>query len=190
MSYRELIDALNSECDEKIRCIRQEADADAGKFREEVLKRVCELKDLYGREQSSAVRTETAAILAKARDTARTERLDAEKKLSDRLYLTAVRSLGRLRDEQYQDVLSSLIHELPPGLWEVVKVNPEDREFVRGFFPDAEIVDASSGVAGGLEVSGRNGTVRIVNTFEKRLERAWPEMLPEIMKDVYRSLSK
>jgi len=29
-----------------------------------------------------------------------------------------------------------------------------------------------------------------VNTFEKRLERAWTEMLPEIIKDVYRELSE
>jgi vacuolar-type H+-ATPase subunit E/Vma4 len=30
--------------------------------------------------------------------------------------------------------------------------------------------------------------VRVANTFEKRLERAWEEMLPEIMKEVYAAI--
>jgi len=190
MSYQELIGALNRECEERVRQIRQAAESDAGKVRAEVLKKVCEIKESYGREQSSAARTQTDSILSKARDTARSNRLRAEKELSCRLYSVAVRSLRHLRDERYRDVFLSLVNELPPGLWEVVKVNPEDRDFVRGFFPDAEILDSGPGITGGLEVVGRNGSVRIVNTLEKRLERVWSEMLPEIMKDVYRELSK
>jgi vacuolar-type H+-ATPase subunit E/Vma4 len=39
-------------------------------------------------------------------------------------------------------------------------------------------------ITGGLETISTEGEVRVVNTFEKRLERMWEEMLPEIMKEV------
>jgi V/A-type H+-transporting ATPase subunit E len=189
MSYRELIEALNRECEEKLQQIRQEAECDAGKFREEVLKKVCELKDRCGREQSAAVKAQREAILSRAVDTARTNRLRAEEALSGRLHGLAVRSLVTLRNEHYREVLSSLVAELPPGPWEVVKVNPEDRELARTLLPGAEVIEATPGITGGVEAEGRNGSFRVVNTFEKRLERVWPEMLPEIIKDVYRDLS-
>ncbi|MCL4474840.1 MAG: V-type ATP synthase subunit E [Nitrospirae bacterium] len=189
MSYRELIDALNKECEEKVRKIWQEAEAEAEKIRAEVSKRACEMKERYGRDRSSAARTRTDAILSEAGSAARVNRLRAEKELSRRLYQVAVHSLRHLRDERYRDVCLSLAHELPPGPWKVVRVNPEDREVARGFFPGSEILN-EPGITGGLEVMGRKGSVRVVNTFEKRLERAWTEMLPEIMKDVYRELSE
>jgi V/A-type H+-transporting ATPase subunit E len=187
MGYQELIDALNEECKERVRTIRQEAEAEAAKIRAEVLKRACDMKESYGREHSSAARSRAEAILSEARETARASRLKAEMELSVRLYQVAVRALRHLRDERCGEVLSSLAHELPPGIWEAVKVNPEDREVVRVLFPDAEIL-GDPGIAGGLEVIGGKGSVRVVNTFEKRLERAWAEMLPEIMKDVYREI--
>ncbi len=184
MSYRELIDALNRECDEKMRGIRQEAEAEADKIRAEVLRKTREMKESYGRERSFAARTRSDSILSEARDTARANRLRAEQELSGRLYQVAVRSLPHLRDERYGDVFLSLVRELPPDPWEVVKVNPADRDVVTGLFPDSEIL-GESGISGGVEVIGAKGSVRIVNTFEKRLERAWTEILPEIMRDVY-----
>jgi V/A-type H+-transporting ATPase subunit E len=189
MGYRELIDALNKECEEKVRKIWQEAEAEAEKIRAEVLKKACEMKESYGRNRSSAANTRTDAIRSGARDTARMNRLRAENELSKRLYHVAVHSLNRLRDKGYSDVLLSLVRELPPGPWEVVKVNPGDREAIKGFFPDSEIQN-EPGITGGVEVISGKGNVRVVNTFEKRLERAWTEMLPEIMKDVYKELSE
>ena len=50
-------------------------------------------------------------------------------------------------------------------------------------FPDAEIL-FDKAITGGLEAISDGGEVRVVNTFEKRLERMWEEMLPEIMKEV------
>lgn len=188
MSYQELINALNKECDGMVRKIRQEAEAEAEKIRAEVSKTAGEMKERYARDCSSAARARADAILSGAGSAARGKRLRAEEELSHRLYQAALRSLCHLRGERYRDVFAALAHELPPCPWELVKVNPEDRELARESFPDSEIF-SESGITGGLEVIAKRGGVRVVNTFEKRLERAWPEMLPEIMKDVYREIS-
>jgi V/A-type H+-transporting ATPase subunit E len=189
MSYQELIDALNKECEERARKIWQEAEAEVEKIRAEGSKRAREMKERCDRDRSSAARMRAEAILSEARDASRAIRLKAEQELSDRLYQVALRSLRHLRDERCRDVFVSLVHELPPGPWAVVKVNPDDREAAARSFPDAEILGESA-ITGGMEVVGGNGSLRVVNTFEKRLERVWTEMLPEIMKDVYREVSE
>ncbi len=187
MSYQELIDALRRECEEKAQKIWQDARAEAEATRAEVLRKACEMKESSGRERSSAARKRTDAILSEAGHTARVNRLKAEKELAERLYQAAAHSLNRLRDDRYGEVFLSLVHELPRGPWEVVKVNPEDGALARRLFPDAEILN-EPGITGGLEVISGKGSVRVLNTFERRLERAWAEMLPEIMKDVYREI--
>jgi V/A-type H+-transporting ATPase subunit E len=188
MSYRELIDALTRESDEKVRKIWQEAEVEAERVRAETGKAVGEMRERCGLDRSSAARARADAILSEARSAARAKGLRAEEDLSGRLYDLAVRSLHHLRKEQYRDIFAVLVSELPGDQWSVVKVNPGDREISREFFQDAEII-SDPGITGGLEVTGRNGKIRVVNTFEKRLQRAWPEMLPEIVKDVYREIS-
>jgi hypothetical protein len=39
-----------------------------------------------------------------------------------------------------------------------------------------------------LEVTGDNGRLCVVNTLEKRLERGWPQLLPEMIRAVNREL--
>jgi len=138
----------------------------------------------YDHDLSAAVRSRTESLLSEARNAARAVRLTAEKELSTRLYRTARESLHVLRNERYRDIFESLARELPPDEWEVVKVRGDDREIAKGCFPGSEILE-EKGISGGFEAVTKGGNIRIVNTLEKRLERAWAEMLPEIMKDVY-----
>jgi V/A-type H+-transporting ATPase subunit E len=51
-------------------------------------------------------------------------------------------------------------------------------------FPDAEVI-ADESISGGLDAATAGGRIRVVNTFEKRLERAWPILLPEMIRAVY-----
>lgn len=186
MGYSELIDALQKECEEKIRKIWHEAETGAERIREETSKRMEKMRREYDHDLSSVVRTRTETLLSEAGSAARAVRLTAEKELSERLYRTARESLHVLRDERYKDLFESLVRELPPGDWEVVKVGTDDRKIAKSCFPGSEILE-EKGISGGFEVM-KGGNVRIVNTFEKRLERAWAEMLPEIVKDVYETI--
>lgn len=189
MGYSELIDALEKECEEKIRKIWQEAETGAEGIREETSKRMEKMRREYDHDLSTTIRTGTEALLSEAGSAARAVRLTAEKELSARLYQIARESLSTLRSGRYKDVFESLVRELPPGKWDVVKVRPEDGEVAKGCFSGSEILEESS-ISGGFEAMTRSGSIRIVNTFEKRLERAWAEMLPETMKDVYETLRR
>jgi V/A-type H+-transporting ATPase subunit E len=40
-----------------------------------------------------------------------------------------------------------------------------------------------------VDATAEGGAIRVVNTLEKRLERAWREMLPLLIKDVYQEVS-
>jgi len=87
MSYRELIDALQRECEEKARKIWQEAEGEAERARADASKRIEEGREGRTRSQSASLKILTEDILSEASGRARVSRLVAEKELSDRLYM-------------------------------------------------------------------------------------------------------
>jgi V/A-type H+-transporting ATPase subunit E len=182
MSYRELIGALQKECEEKARKIWQEAAGEAERARGDASKRIEEGREGRARNQSAALKVVTEDILSEALARARVTRLAAEKELSDRLYMIARNCLTHLRGDGYKDIFSALVNELPPCEWEVVKVNPQDRQLAQSLFPEDEVTSEPA-VTGGIEATGKEG-IRVVNTLEKRLERIWPEILPEMTGEV------
>ena len=80
-------------------------------------------------------------------------------------------------------MFTSFAQELPRFIWKTIRVNPGDGALAREQFPDTEIL-FDKAITGGLEAISDEGEVKVVNTFEKRLERMWEEMLPEMMKEV------
>jgi len=195
MGYRELIDALRREGEDKAAAIHREAETEAERVRQEAEERLTVLREEYARRKSAAVAAATGSVLAEARYRERRIRVASETALADRLYLLARRILPSLREEaapfeqgpagreSYRALFSALVAELPPWAWETVRVNPADEELARRFFAEAEIV-ADATVTGGLEVTSDNGCRRVDNTLEKRLERGWADILPGLMKEV------
>jgi V/A-type H+-transporting ATPase subunit E len=183
MSYRELIDALEKECGEKIKKIWKEAEEEADKAKADALKRTEEMRCEYERKESSAVRERTDAVVAEAKNRARIIRLRGDEELARRLYRLAAESLSQVRDSRYRELFASLVRELPSHPWDIVKVNPGDAGIAGEFFPGAEIMPDTA-ITGGIEVTDKNAGVRIVNTLEKRLDRAWQDILPELIQDI------
>ena len=109
-------------------------------------------------------------------------RLVADRKLADLLYSLAASRLLMVRDQGYDAVFLALAQELPKCTWARVNVHPDDVERARTVFPKAKIA-AAEGISGGLEVTSDDGLVTVVNTCEKRLERAWEDMLPEMIRE-------
>jgi V/A-type H+-transporting ATPase subunit E len=180
MGCKELIEALRREGDEKVRAIWQEAETEAERIKADANEKINSMHEKYSRMQASTIKDQIDPILSEAKQKADAVRLEAEKDMSVRLYHLAASILNNLRDEGYTDVFYSLVKELPFCKCEIVKVNPEDEKIARECFPDSKIITDSS-IAGGLEVQAKNGKIRISNTFEKRLERAWMEILPALM---------
>ena len=107
--------------------------------------------------------------------------------LSDRLYRIACSVLPLLRNQDYQRAFRNLAAEMPPLTWKTVRVNTDDVEEAREHFPEAAIV-ADPDISGGIDAETENGKIRVINTFNKRLERAWEEIIPNLMKEDYGTL--
>lgn len=183
MGYIELIEALRMECDEKIHAVRQKAAAEAEKIRREAAKKIEEIKEEHSRVLTSMVKDETDTIIFEAEKKARTIRLLSEKGMSNRLYKHSASLLYNLKGKDYKDVFSAIVQELPQDKWETVRINPEDEYIAKEYFHDSLIIPDSS-ITGGLAVTTNDGGISILNTFEKRLERAWDQVLPEIIKEI------
>jgi V/A-type H+-transporting ATPase subunit E len=104
-------------------------------------------------------------------------------KLAERLQEVARRLLPRLRTADYLALFDWLVAELPPADWASVRVNPADGELAAAAFPATRLV-VDPAIAGGLEVLAEEGRIQVTNTLEKRLERAWPGLLPALLGDL------
>jgi vacuolar-type H+-ATPase subunit E/Vma4 len=188
MGCKELIESLRHSADERIQSVGQEAESEAEKIKSEVSAKIAGIRERYAGIHSSEVREKTVQIFSEANNRARLVRLDAEKALAERLFSLALSLLPELRKEEYRTVFMALARELPPLPWKTVRVNPGDADLARECFPDAEIVPDRK-ITAGMDATTESGKVRANNTFEKRLQRAWEEMLPRIIRDIYEEVS-
>lgn len=189
MGYQELIAALRQDGEEKIDAIRRGAEAEAERIRSETSVRLGLLREEYAKRQAATIAEETRGIVAEAAVRGGLVRLAAEHALVKRLYALAQRSLKLLRGQDYEALFAALAEEIPAGTWEQVTVNPADEGLARHLYPAAVIV-ADDAVTGGVAVIGEGGRFRVVNTLEKRLERGWPEIYPDLVREIYRDVSK
>ncbi|MCK5139570.1 MAG: V-type ATP synthase subunit E [Thermodesulfovibrionia bacterium] len=189
MGYRELIDGLRKEGERKSSKLWSEAQAEAEKIRAETYRNIEEMREKYRKSQERAITEQEEAILSEAKERARIIRLSAEKDLSDRLFQVALSLLHQLRNERYEDMLTSLVTELPDTEWDKIRVNPEDVRRARVHFPDSDIIPDAA-IHGGLEASKGDGKIHVINTFQKRLERAWEDLQPLIMGDIYKEMRR
>jgi len=189
MSCKELIDSLKQAADERMRHLWSDAEAEAARIRADAAGRLDLLREETAKRQKAAAAERVNRSVSDAKSRARVLRLSSEKEASARFYETATAMLPSLRDRSSESVFQALAQELPPGPWQTVRVHPADVVLAKKYFPGAE-VSADERISGGMDVSMRDGAVRIVNTFEKRLERAWGDMQPELIKDAYSEVER
>jgi vacuolar-type H+-ATPase subunit E/Vma4 len=92
----------------------------------------------------------------------------------------AIKQLPALREKNYEKVFAKFVDELPEKEWEKIVVNPVDLELAAKFFA-ANIINLDSAISGGLVAVTTNGKIIVDNSFEKRLERKWFQILPSII---------
>jgi V/A-type H+-transporting ATPase subunit E len=189
MGCKELIESLRRAADERIKLIWKEAEGEADKIRAEVSHRLDQLRENSSRTESLAATAAQVAAVSEANNRSRTNLLTAEKALSDRLFSVALSSLHRLRNSGYQEAFGEMARELPPLAWKTVRVNPADVGLAKSIFTGAEIIPDKT-IAGGVDAMTDGGKIRVINTFEKRLERAWVDMLPGLLKETYDAIEK
>jgi vacuolar-type H+-ATPase subunit E/Vma4 len=131
---------------------------------------------------------ESRRARAEAGSRVRAIKLAAEKTLSERLFAIARASLTQLRHDGYPASFEKLARELPSLPWKLVRVHPADIDLARKHLSNAEIVPMET-ITGGLDAAMADGTIRVINTFDKRLELAWADLLPLLISDVYQEVS-
>ncbi len=188
MGSRELIESLRRAGEESILLLRKDAEQEAEAMQASLSKRIAELSRHYADELAAAENEESRRARAEAGSRVRAIRLAAEKTLSDRLFSIVHASLAQLRNDGYPAVFEKLAQELPALPWKLVRVHPADIELARKHLPDSEIVPVET-IAGGLDAAIADRTIRVINTFEKRLELAWGDLLPLLVSDAYEEVS-
>jgi vacuolar-type H+-ATPase subunit E/Vma4 len=171
MGYQELIDSLRTEGEKKAQAIRAETRAEADKITSETAGKIKQLREEFRKKETALIMKQENDVLSAAENRARSIRLSSEELLSARLFELAGTLLHELRDARYTAVFASLVKELPPSAWTEALVNQDDAGMALVHFPGIHII-SDNGISGGIDVSGENGRQRIINTFEKRLERA------------------
>ncbi len=189
MGRRELIESLRKAGEDKAVALRREADEEENKIRAEAEQRLGHIRDECGSRHASELAERIEAISSEAEAQARIKMIAAEARLSDRLFGLARASLPRLRAEKRGELLPALARELPDFPWKKVTVNPADAGLAARLFPDAEIIP-DGGISGGIDAAAEDGKVRVVNTLEKRLERAWEDILPGLVQEIKTLLCK
>jgi V/A-type H+-transporting ATPase subunit E len=188
MGCKELIESLRAAASERVDAVWSEASAEADKARAACVQKIDQAKKDAGRTMTTRVDLIRSQSLLESRSKERNLRLAADRQLADRLYSIAASRLRMLPDREYDAVFQALVQELPTFTWTSVKVHPDDVERARTFFPNARIL-AADGISGGLEVTSDDGQVTVVNTLEKRLERAWEGMLPDLIREAVNGTS-
>jgi len=183
MGVSELKTALRQDGEARARAFWQQSEAAVEKRRKEINAEVERLRDETGR----AVQAEEARLrnklLFEAKARASGCRLQAEAAMELRLLEMAGKVLGEMIDKSRKEIWQALSRELPEYPWTNLRVNPKDLVFARQDYPAATI-EYDEAMDGGLVATDTKGTIRIDNSLSCRLSRAWPDLLPNLMKDL------
>jgi len=188
MGHQKLIDTLRKDGSERVIAIRNETETEAERIKRERTERINKLRNEFHRKEASLSLALAEEEILSAEKRAQGIMLSAESDLSERLFSLAGPLLSELRASGYQEIFLSLVKELPDAEWTYIKVKPDDSRMAGALFPNA-VITPDNKITGGIEASRENGRQYIINTFEKRLERAWEEMLPLLMSEIYKEIS-
>jgi V/A-type H+-transporting ATPase subunit E len=189
MSRQELIESLRRRGEEQVREIWRQAEAEARRLRTAAEQRLEREREAASRRRSAAATESARLVQLEAERRARQLLAEAKRAVAERLNREAKAALGTLRDEENERLFAVLAAELPPGDWREVTVCPADAARAAQRFPQARII-SDPAVGGGLEATAAGGRIRVVNTLERRLERAWDDLLPLLLQEVLREAGR
>jgi V/A-type H+-transporting ATPase subunit E len=182
LGLEELLNTLRINEQKQIDDIWQQAKAEAESIRKQVADAITDITRAHEDQLASACQKSIRSILAESEKKAGMKKLYAYQDLDRVLHLTAIRQLPLLRQTlDYKTVFELLVNELPEVDWERIAVNPADVDLAVKFFR-RDIVSPDESISGGLIAVNRDGRILVNNSFEKRLERKWPYILPEMIK--------
>ena len=183
MGLDELINTLKKNEQKQIDDIWQQVRAEADSIRKQTAEAIAKITEEHADQLASACRKSVRVIVAEADKKARKKKLYAYQSLDAVLHVTALKQLPKLRELDYENIFAQLAKELPDSQWERIIVNPSDVDLAVKFF-NKNIVQPDAAINGGLIAVNAGGRIVVNNTLEKRLERKWSHILPELIKKI------
>ena len=196
-----IIQEINREAERKIQYILSEAQKEAERIKEEARKRAEARAEWILRKARTQAEIEKQRIIANARLEVRKKRLQVQEELIQEVISALKERLAELPEEEYfpmlVDLTASAVREL--GVRSVVVLSNERTlrmlsekldEFMKALAEKLGIeVEVSLGepvnTIGGVIVETPDGSVRVDNTFESRIERFESELRAEIAKALF-----
>ena len=180
MGLEELLNTLKKNEQKQIDDIWQAAKSEAETLRKQVADATADITKNHADQLASACQKSMRSIFSETEVKAREKKLFAYQAFDQALQNAAIKQLPALREQNYEKVFANLVNELPESQWEKIVVNPADLELAAKFFA-ANIIHSDSAISGGLIAVTTNGKIIVDNSFEKRLERKWFQILPSII---------
>ncbi|OGR29607.1 MAG: hypothetical protein A2005_11585 [Desulfuromonadales bacterium GWC2_61_20] len=180
MGREALLEALRQEGERALAALHQRHDAEMAAREAAAQQRRDALRAAASRDWQMAAAAERQRCLAAGRRQTCALLLAGENALAERLRQQAAQLLPEVASRDPAALLRACAEELPPLSWAKVRVHPRDREVAARLFPSAEILPDPA-LSGGVVAETAEGRVRIDNSLEKRLERCWDDLLPELL---------
>ncbi|MDH3998915.1 MAG: hypothetical protein OET90_08750 [Desulfuromonadales bacterium] len=185
MGETELRKALQQQNAEQIEALWREAEAAIEAERQQGAASLQQLCEQDQRRLDDEIKALRSNLMFAAQTRALECRLHAEAALETRLQQLARKLLPALAETK--GVWQALLRELPDIEWRDIEVAPAHEDLARKKFPAATL-SVKKSLGGGLVVTGKTGTIRIDNSLEGRLLRAWPEMAPKLMLALHKEI--
>lgn len=183
MGLDELINTLKKNEQQQIDDIWQAAKNEAENLRTQIAEAIAAITKNHADQLASACQKSMRAIFSETEVKTREKKLFAYQALDQALRNAALKQLTALRKQNYEKIFATLVRELPERQWEKIIVNPADLELAANFF-SVNSIQQDPAVSGGLVALTANNRIIVDNTFEKRLERKWLHILPQLIAEI------
>ena len=189
MGEQELKKALQREGEESARAFWKQAEAIVEARRKDVDAELEQLRSESNRKLQADIDELRGKLLFAAHTESRNSRLLAESAVAERLHSLAQQLLPKLSEASRDKLWEAYCTELPAAEWSTLTVHPDDHDRAQESFPELKI-DRDSKVGGGMIATSADGEIRVDNTLFCRLERAWPDLLPQLIKELHQMVEE
>jgi vacuolar-type H+-ATPase subunit E/Vma4 len=189
LALPELLNTLRKNEQKQIEDIWQAAKNEAETIRRQIDDAIADITKKNADRLAAASRSSMRLILSAAATKTREKKLSAYQAIDRALQKAAAKQLPLLREKSYDAVFARLVAELPEREWEKIVVNPADLALAANFFA-ADIIRSDPAISGGLIAAAAADKIIVDNTFEKRLERKWFQLLPALIAEIDKRYGK
>lgn len=180
MGRNKLLEALQRNGQETLAILTGRRTAEKERLRALATSRREEMQEEHKQQRELLCSTRKRQLLVKAEREVALIRLRAEAALALRLQERARSSLPQLDNDDAERLFRLLAAELPPQPWQTIWTTPGASAAAAALFPAATII-TDPALAGGIKAATADNALTVDNTLETRLEKLWPDLLPQLL---------